>query len=278
MRRRPARVPQHRRACPRRCLVGGGPLRGRRYPRRSRHLLLSRRARVAVLLPVDDRAQHGELDGQSQSSEGGPFMWVRHAHAREIEVVDDGDIARWTAEHDGYASLDPPALHRRSVLLDRASRSIDIIDEIEGGSHDIRLAFHLGPEVQVELDGACAILDWPAARHTEVRRGWNCRPGSGGPCTEARVTPSSAGTLRAWDVAFPPSASSAADVAWLALPWPPGWNSSKSASCPRLLFPDGTYHGRHPTRVVTRRRRSKRRPDEPAGTGSAEIRPDRAAA
>ena len=64
--------------------------------------------------------------------EHGPFMWARHAQAREIEVIDDGDIARWTAEHDGYASLDPPAVHRRSVLLDRASRSIDIIDEIAG--------------------------------------------------------------------------------------------------------------------------------------------------
>ena len=86
-----------------------------------------------------------ELGGRSQSSEIGPFMWARHARAREVEVLDDGDIARWTAEHDGYASLDPPALHRRSVLLDRASRSVDIIDEIEGGSHNVRLAFHLGP-------------------------------------------------------------------------------------------------------------------------------------
>src|ERR1700761_7420110 len=90
-----------------------------------------------------------ELGGQSQSTEGGPFLWARHAQAREIEIIDDGDIARWTAEHDGYASLDPPAVHRRSVLLDRASRSLDIIDEIQGGSHDICLAFHLGPEVQV---------------------------------------------------------------------------------------------------------------------------------
>jgi Heparinase II/III-like protein/Heparinase II/III N-terminus len=102
-----------------------------------------------------------ELGGRSQSSEGGPFMWVRHAHAREVEVIDDGDIATWTAEHDGYASLDPPALHRRSVLLDRASRSIDITDEIEGGSHDIRLAFHLGPEVHAQLDECCAVLSWP---------------------------------------------------------------------------------------------------------------------
>ena len=104
-----------------------------------------------------------ELGGRSQSGEGGPFLWLRHANAREIEVLDDGDIARWTAEHDGYASLDPPALHRRSVRLDRASRSIDIVDEIDGGSHDIRLAFHLGPDVQAELDEPCAVLYWPTA-------------------------------------------------------------------------------------------------------------------
>jgi hypothetical protein len=104
-----------------------------------------------------------EVDGQSQSSEGGPFMWVRHAHAREVEVIDDGDIATWTAEHNGYSSLDRPALHRRSVLLDRASRSIDIVDQINGGSHDLRLAFHFGPEVRVGLKGSWASLDWPAA-------------------------------------------------------------------------------------------------------------------
>ena len=104
-----------------------------------------------------------EICGRSQSSEGGPFLWIRHAEAREIEVIDDGDIARWAAEHAGYASLEPPALHRRSVLLDRASRSVDIIDEIEGGSYDVRLAFHLGPEVQAELNESCAVLRWPAA-------------------------------------------------------------------------------------------------------------------
>jgi hypothetical protein len=104
-----------------------------------------------------------ELGGRNQSSEGGPFMWVRHAKTREIEVIDDGDIARWTAEHDGYTCLDPPVLHRRSVLLDRASRSIDIVDEMDGGRHDVRLAFHLGPDVHAELAESCAVLDWPTA-------------------------------------------------------------------------------------------------------------------
>jgi Heparinase II/III-like protein/Heparinase II/III N-terminus len=104
-----------------------------------------------------------ELSGRGQSGESRPFARARHVQAREIEVLDDGDIARWTAEHDGYASLDPPALHRRSVLLDRASRSIDIVDQIDGGSYNIRLAFHLGPDVQAEWEESCATLYWPAA-------------------------------------------------------------------------------------------------------------------
>lgn len=99
-----------------------------------------------------------ELGRRSQSSEGVPFMWVRHARAWEVKVIDDGDIARWTAAHDGYTTFDPPSLHRRSVLLDRASRSIDIIDGIEGGSHGLRLAFHHGPDVHVELNGFRALL------------------------------------------------------------------------------------------------------------------------
>ncbi len=103
-----------------------------------------------------------ELDGRSQSIEGGPFLWLRHANAHEIEVLDIGDAAEWTAEHDGYQSHDPPAAHRRCVRLDRASRTVDIVDEISG-SHDVRLAFHLGPAVEAELYGSCAVLSWPGA-------------------------------------------------------------------------------------------------------------------
>jgi hypothetical protein len=104
-----------------------------------------------------------ELDGQNQSSEGGPFLWLRHAKAWEIDVQDIGDAAEWTAEHDGYLSLDPPARHRRNVLLDRAARTVNIVDEIGGGSYGVRLAFHLGPDVYAKLDGECAMLRWPGA-------------------------------------------------------------------------------------------------------------------
>jgi hypothetical protein len=102
-----------------------------------------------------------ELAGQNQSKEGGPFLWLRQANARETEAADDGNIASWSAEHDGYLSLSPPARHRRSVRLDRVSRAIDIIDEIQGGEHDVRIAFHFGPAVHAELRDSSAVLSWP---------------------------------------------------------------------------------------------------------------------
>jgi hypothetical protein len=104
-----------------------------------------------------------QLDGRNQSADGGPFMWLRHANGTELGVRDIGDAAEWIAEHDGYLALRPPGRHRRTVWLDRVSRSIDIVDEIRGGRHDVSLAFHLGPEVETEIDGACAILRWPGA-------------------------------------------------------------------------------------------------------------------
>ncbi len=104
-----------------------------------------------------------ELDGRSQSSEGGPFLWLRHANASEVDVQDIGDAAEWTAEHDGYQALRPPSRHRRTVRLDRASRCVDIVDEIRGGPHDMRLDFHLGPDVEAEIEGACATLRWVCA-------------------------------------------------------------------------------------------------------------------
>ena len=103
-----------------------------------------------------------ELAGRSQSAEGGPFMWLRHARTREIGARDAGDVASWTAEHEGYTTLRPPARHRRTVRLDGAARSIEIIDEITA-THDVRLAFHLGPDVEAHLDTHSAVLRWPHA-------------------------------------------------------------------------------------------------------------------
>ena len=102
-----------------------------------------------------------EIAGRSQSLEGGPFMWLRHARTWEIDVQDP-DL-NWTAEHDGYVSLSPRAGHRRSVRLDPAVRAIEITDGIDAAGHEVRLAFHFGPQVQVSFDGTRAELTWPDA-------------------------------------------------------------------------------------------------------------------
>ncbi len=112
--------------------------------------------------------------------------------------VDAGDFAEWTAEHDGYPSLNPPARHRRSVRLDRASRSIDIVDEIDAAattcawpstsgrtsrpSSTVHRACFAGPDAPA-----------PGAARLELPRSF------AGPCTEARLTRSSAGTPAASD-------------------------------------------------------------------------------
>jgi hypothetical protein len=102
-----------------------------------------------------------EIGGQNQSAESGPFMWSRHARTLEIDVPDAA--LNWTAEHDGYGALRPQAWHRRSVRLDPETRAIDIADVIDGGGHEVRMAFHFGPLVRVSLDGAHAELSWPDA-------------------------------------------------------------------------------------------------------------------
>jgi hypothetical protein len=99
-----------------------------------------------------------EIAGRSQSAESGPFMWQRQARTREIDAAETS----WTAEHDGYARLAPAARHRRTVRLDEAARSVEITDAIDAAGHEVRLAFHLGPDVTAELRAGVAFLAWPS--------------------------------------------------------------------------------------------------------------------
>jgi hypothetical protein len=100
-----------------------------------------------------------EIGGRSQSAAGGPFMWLRQAETRQLAASD----LSWTAEHDGYAGLQPPGRHRRTVRLDPSDHEIEIIDVIGAAGHEIRLAYHLGPDVAVELGTGAAALAWSSA-------------------------------------------------------------------------------------------------------------------
>ncbi len=104
-----------------------------------------------------------ELGGQDQSTSGGSFLWARHARARLIELRcdDDGNAVIWSAEHDGYEVLQPPATHRRTVSFLGAERRLEILDEIDtSGEHPFRLAFHLGPAIRATISGGTVELKW----------------------------------------------------------------------------------------------------------------------
>jgi hypothetical protein len=132
-----------------------------------------------------------ELDGQDQSVAGGPFLWVEQARSTVIRAAvdaEDGDPT-WIAEHDGYRRLASPAVHRRTVRLDRSRRRLEIVDRVEtDGEHVWRLSFHLGPTVRATLDGPRAALEWPgrggaASASVELpdRLRWTAHRGQLGP-------------------------------------------------------------------------------------------------
>jgi Heparinase II/III-like protein/Heparinase II/III N-terminus len=105
-----------------------------------------------------------EVGGQDQSTSGGPFLWTRQARSRLIglESDADGEVVAWSAEHDGYQVLSPPVWHRRTVHLASGLRRLEIVDHLETtGGHGLRLAFHLGPDIDAQMVGQNLELTWP---------------------------------------------------------------------------------------------------------------------
>jgi Heparinase II/III-like protein/Heparinase II/III N-terminus len=106
-----------------------------------------------------------EVGGVDQSVAAGPHLWTRQARGQleQATGLDDGPVAEWRAAHHGYRRLRPPAVHHRSVRLDRRARRLVIEDRLDtAGAHDCRLAFHLGPDVSCTVEGGRAVLEWPA--------------------------------------------------------------------------------------------------------------------
>lgn len=90
-----------------------------------------------------------QMDGLNQSEIGGPFLWLRHAHARLVDAGADGHGGQWVVgEHDGYKKLG--GVHTRRVELDNAGCKLTISDEVQGGGeHDLRIHFHFAPDVEL---------------------------------------------------------------------------------------------------------------------------------
>ena len=75
--------------------------------------------------------------------------------------VGEQPVQTWSAEHDGYLRLNTPATHRRSVTLDSPGRRLTVVDTFDAtAAVPLRLSWHFGPDIVVELNGAYARLSW----------------------------------------------------------------------------------------------------------------------
>ncbi|MFC5729983.1 MULTISPECIES: alginate lyase family protein [Nocardioides] len=109
-----------------------------------------------------------EVDGQDQSTPGGPFLWSRSAGSTVDAVIRrDGAVRTWIAHHDGY----PGVRHARSVTLSPEDRWLTLVDALttrDGRPHRFRLMLHLGPDVRLldATDSRSAALVWPGGQAT----------------------------------------------------------------------------------------------------------------
>ena len=105
-----------------------------------------------------------EIGGLSQSESGGPFLWTTQVRTTTLTSdVGEQQVQTWCAEHDGYLRLDTPTMHRRSATLNSPERRLTFIDTFDATEViPVRLSWHLGPGISVDMDGVHATLFWGA--------------------------------------------------------------------------------------------------------------------
>ncbi|MFZ0739700.1 MAG: alginate lyase family protein [Candidatus Acidiferrales bacterium] len=120
------------------------------------------------------------VDRCDQSEMTGRFLWGSKAAAHLLRVESNSESVTVEAEHDGYARLPDPVIHRRTVGFNRADGSVRIEDSFQcAGRHEIELFFHMHEDAEV--------LE---VRDGELRVGWR----------EHRVVFSSPDRNARWDV------------------------------------------------------------------------------
>lgn len=117
------------------------------------------------------------VDGLDQSEIGGNFMWLGKAKARLLEHQPSAALQLFEGEHDGYARLADPVIHRRRLELDAKRHRLVVKDILQcQGEHEIALHWHFAEHCQVGVaDGA--VLARSGARQLQLR----CAGGLGAP-------------------------------------------------------------------------------------------------
>jgi len=90
------------------------------------------------------------IDDVDQSEMLGSFMWGKRAKARLIAWRPGEWGGEVVGEHDGYARLKDPVIHRRTLVLDGRSRRLTVRDHVFAlGEHRLAVYFHLAEDCAV---------------------------------------------------------------------------------------------------------------------------------
>lgn len=84
----------------------------------------------------------------------GLFLWGRRARTRCLswEPTDSG--GKVVGEHDGYAHMKDPVVHRRTLEIDGRNRKLIVLNEINTGvKHEIEVFFHFAEHCVVNPSG-----------------------------------------------------------------------------------------------------------------------------
>ncbi|HET6426990.1 MAG TPA: alginate lyase family protein [Phycisphaerae bacterium] len=123
-----------------------------------------------------------EVDGKNQSEMLGSFLWGARAVTRRLEWAPSADGGVAAGEHDGYARLDDPVVHRRRLDLSASRRVLEVRDEIiADGQHDVAVFLHLtehcrvsageGGRFDVETGAGTIVIQFDAQLNVEGSTG-----------------------------------------------------------------------------------------------------------
>jgi uncharacterized heparinase superfamily protein len=94
------------------------------------------------------------VDRLSQAEPRALFSWFRWPEVTIETVAFTPEFDFIAASHDGYARLQPPATHRRTLFTPREGFWF-VLDELASdGPHDCRLHWHLAPGAEINQQGA----------------------------------------------------------------------------------------------------------------------------
>jgi hypothetical protein len=111
-----------------------------------------------------------EIDGAEQNplSETTLFAMEDRRRAEMLSWRSSATGAVFAGRHHGYADLDPPATHTRTIELDGPAALLKITDIVtSNGSHDLRWTFPLAP-CAAEASGARMIATYPNGVRLEI--------------------------------------------------------------------------------------------------------------